>query len=192
MIVIICLLMRKLVCLCLLTIASFTAFSQNLNDSFRALNVDRIHTNKIGMHFLQGFGIGSVIGSSIGLSRHNTPQNDAFYRMNIYWGLANLGISVLGSVQASREARLNENFGASLHRYEATRRLYLFNGSLDVLYIGTGVYLLEHANNPSSADPQTLKGYGKAVITQGASLLLFDAIMYYAHSRKAKQWYRGL
>jgi len=64
-----------------------------------------------------------------------------------------------------------------LSKMVKTENLYLINAGLDVLYIGGG-FLMRHLANRSVKSYDLLRGYGNAVILQGAFLLVFDAVMY--------------
>ena len=111
--------------------------------------------------------------------------------MNAAWGVINLSIAGLGYLGAKRELNKVYSSTQALHRYEATKRLYLLNAGLDGLYISTGAFLAEHAKH-GGTNADLYRGFGKSLILQGAGLLLFDATMFTAHHHKDKRWYRAL
>jgi hypothetical protein len=97
---------------------------------------------------------------------------------------------VPGYLGAQKEASTQLSCSEQLHRYESNKRLYLLNGGLDLLYIGTGAYLMERSK--TETDPAVWHGLGKSIVLQGAFLLAFDGIMYASHQSRDKNWYKLL
>jgi hypothetical protein len=158
---------------------------------FNDLNKARIKTDMVGMRVLGTWGL---INAASGIAGAFAAKNDEwkhFHQMNAAWGLVNLGIAGLGYLGAKRDLARHYEYDRALHRYEATRRLYLINAGLDGLYISAGLFLREHAKH-SGNKAAMYRGFGKSLIFQGAGLLLFDAAMFAAHHKQDKAWYRAL
>jgi len=158
--------------------------------SFRQLNTQRIHTDMNGMWALASWGLMHTVVGLAGATLESTGELKHFHQMNAAWGMVNLGIAGLGYFGARRELNKSYSPSRALHRYEATKRLYLINAGLDGLYIAIGVFLTEHAKHSGDAD--LYRGFGKSLILQGAGLLIFDVAMFSAHHRKDEGWYRAL
>ena len=158
---------------------------------FSQLNVQRIHTDMTGMRVLGGWGLLHTVAGIAGTVAADQDDWKHFHQMNAAWGVVNLGIAGLGYLGARRELRKQYSPAQALHRYEATKRLYLLNAGLDGLYISTGVFLSEHAKHAGS-NADLYRGFGKSLILQGAGLLVFDVTMFMAHHHKDKGWYRAL
>lgn len=110
--------------------------------------------------------------------------------MNAIWGAVNLSIAGLSYAGVKKDMRRQIDCDAMLHRYEATKRLYLLNAGLDVLYIGTGITLNAYSDEFSYA--ARWRGYGKSIAFQGVALLIFDATMFSMHQKQDKNWYKLL
>jgi len=108
--------------------------------------------------------------------------------MNFLWGVVNTGIAAMGIAGVRKETTARLNYEESYNRYLATKKLYLINAGLDVLYIGAGVGLYEYSQ--SAKNNQALySGFGKSIAIQGVFLLLFDNCMIAAHLRYNSRWY---
>lgn len=157
---------------------------------FKELNATRIKTNTTGMTVLGAWGAASLVSGGAGYFIATNPEWKAFHGMNAIWGATNLLIAYSGYSGARKEAKSELSCDKALHRYESNKRLFLINGGLDMLYIGTGLMLTTNASNFN--DPATIRGFGKSVTIQGIGLLLFDGTMYAMHQRQDKKWYRLL
>ena len=173
-ITVIVLTMKKLLVALLLIIISYNASAQ---DSLRYFNQERYHITTTGMKVLGSWGIANTVVGGIGWA-NSSGQTKYFYQMNTFWGIANIGAAVLGYTGAEKARDKNYTVTETLKEQKKIQKIFLINAGLDVAYIGTGIYL-DHRGNTHSDDK--LKGYGKAVILQGAFLLLFDGTMYGTH-----------
>jgi hypothetical protein len=158
---------------------------------FQNLSTRRIHTNMTGMRLLGTWGLANTVAGIAGAVSAKDKQWQHFHQMNAAWGVVNSGIAGLGYIGARRELNKSLSNSEGLHRYEATKRLYLINAGLDGLYIGTGFFLTEHAKHTSD-HTELYRGFGKSLIVQGAGLLLFDVGMFLSHQRTDKSWYRAI
>ena len=167
---------------------SFATQAQEI--SFTTLNNKRISTNKTGMAILGTWGVVNSAAGAAGYFIAGNKEAKAFHGMNAIWGATNALIAMGGYAGARREAKEERSFSDGLQRYESVKRLYLVNAGLDVLYIGTGALLALEADRFNQ--PEMWRGFGKSFVVQGAALLLFDGIMFAAHQRQNKDWYRLL
>ena len=175
--------------LAVLLLVTNVAFAQT--PSFESLNSRRIETNKNGMIVLGSWGVINMAGGITAyLATSDNNELKYFHGMNAIWGATNTLIALGGYMGAKKEAAQKLSCGDALHKYEATKRLYLVNAGLDVLYIGTGVVLDIKAEDMNR--PFMWAGFGKSIAMQGIFLLLFDGTMYTLHQRQDKKWYKLL
>jgi hypothetical protein len=184
--------MRRILLLLIVIQATLQAAAVPRDTStFQTLNTQRIHTNKTGMTILATWGTANLISGIAGTLSAKEAGWKKFHQMNAIWGGINLGIAAAGYIGARREENITYSSTDALRRHKGIKRLFLINAGLDVLYIGTGTYLTEHAKHTSS-DAATYQGYGRSLILQGAGLLVFDISMFLAHNNSSKTWYKAL
>lgn len=139
------------------------------------------HTRTLGLT-LGGYALANMAVSSIALTK-TQGETKYFHQMNVYWNAVNLGIAGVGLLGLRRQNPETETLGEAVQKHEAIKRTLLFNAGLDVAYIAGGLYLTERAKtHPDQAD--RLRGYGKAVMVQGAFLLAFDVVNYFIFSKR--------
>lgn len=182
-------LLLYIACICLS--AGAAAQSLRLQPAYDSLNTIRIKTNLTGMKILGGWSVANIATGAAGYFATDNKEWKAFHGMNAVWGAVNLGIAGMGWAGARKEMNAHYSCDEMLHRYESTKRLFLLNAGLDVLYISSGVYLQEHARTVSK-DPDTWRGFGKSVTMQGIFLLVFDGVMFSMHQHQDRKWYRAL
>ena len=95
-----------------------------------------------------------IVASAIGLLRARREYSRAFWLMTALWGAIDAVLGVAGLLGKPMEPA-------------GLRRLLLVNAGLDVLYLAAGIALLTRPR-------AQLKGFGVAIIVQGAFLLVFD------------------
>jgi hypothetical protein len=184
--------MRPLIIIAILSQVALHAIAGTRDTAtFTSLNLQRIHTTKTGMTILGLWGTANVITGIVGTISAKEEEWKRFHQMNAIWGGINLGIAAAGYLGAKREEQHSYSPIDALRHHEGIKRLFLINAGLDVLYIGTGTYLLEHSKVTTS-DKDQFKGYGKSLILQGAGLLIFDISMFTAHQHSNKAWYKAL
>jgi hypothetical protein len=151
-------------------VASFSAAAQ---DSLKSINAQRSQITITGMSVLGGWGLANIGAGAAGWVASKGGQNLYFYQMTTVWGVVNAAVAINGFANGRKE--LNETLtpAESLKRQQKIERIFLFNGALDIVYIGAGFYLDSRGNNNAQ-----LKGYGTSIALQGAFLLFFDATMY--------------
>ncbi|HWZ36606.1 MAG TPA: hypothetical protein VNW51_10620 [Mucilaginibacter sp.] len=155
---------------------SFIILSLNCiaQDSLQTLNFNRNHIKNTGMQVLGSWAAANIVVGGIGWASTG-GQTKYFHQMNTLWNVANLGVAILGYTNTIRDKNRTYPAQESLDEQRKLENIFLVNGALDLGYIGTGVYL-RHRGIVNNSDQS--KGYGSAVIMQGAFLLLFDAAMY--------------
>lgn len=156
----------------------------------KLLNNNRIQTNKAGMFVLGSWGAANIAGGLAGYAIADNAEWQSFHAMNAVWGAVNGLIAVGGYIGAKRELTLDYSMDEAYDKYKSSKRLYLINAGLDVLYIGTGAALMAYA--PGFRKPQMWSGFGKSIAFQGIALLVFDGVMYGAHQGKNRKWIKAL
>ena len=162
----------KKVLLFFLIIAGSRAVAQ---DSLRDMNSQRSQALIAGMRVLGGWGLVNIGAGAAGWAASKGGQNRYFYQMTTVWGAVNAAVAINGYANARKQINETLSPAESLKEQQRIERIFLFNGALDVVYIGTGFYLDSRGSNNNNAQ---LKGYGTSIALQGAFLLLFDATMY--------------
>ena len=133
------------------------------------------HTRTLGLT-LGGYALANLAVSGIAMGK-TSGETKYIHQMNLYWNAVNLGIAGLGLLGLRKQHPESETLGEAVQKHNAIKQTLLFNAGLDVAYIAGGLYLTERANShPDQADK--LRGYGKAVMAQGAFLLAFDVVNY--------------
>jgi hypothetical protein len=162
--------MKKIFALLLLFI-SINCLAQ---DSLQTLNFNRNRIKNTGMQVLGSWATTNIVIGGIGWASTNGTTK-YFHQMNAIWNLANLGVAILGYTATIKDKDHIYTAQESLEEQHKLEKLFLVNGALDFVYIGAGLYL-KHRGDTNNSDQN--RGYGSAVILQGAFLLLFDATMY--------------
>lgn len=157
--------------LLLLIIASSHCLAQ---DSLQMLNFKRNQIKNGGMQVLGSWAAANLVVGGIGWAS-TSGQTKYFHQMNTLWNVANLGVALLGYSNTVRDKNRIYSAQQSIDEQRKLENIFLINGGLDLGYIGAGIYL-RHRGIVNNSDQS--KGYGSAVIMQGAFLLLFDATMY--------------
>lgn len=141
---------------------------------------EQIRINQDGMKVLGGWAAANMIASGIATGQ-TQGSTKYFHQMNIYWNIVNGGLAALSTLQANKQLqRLPNNWEANRDSQKKIEKLFLINTGLDLVYIGTGAYLLNRSST-SCNSPEMLKGYGQSLILQGGFLFLFDGAMYLLH-----------
>ncbi|MBO0947581.1 DUF6992 family protein [Fibrella forsythiae] len=139
------------------------------------------HTRTLGLS-LGGYALANLAVSGIAIGQ-STGETKYIHQMNLYWNAVNLGIAGLGLLGLRKQHPETETLGEAVQKHNSMKQTLLFNAGLDVAYIAGGLYLTERANShPDQADK--LRGYGKAVMAQGAFLLAFDVVNYLVFRRR--------
>ncbi|AEV33839.1 hypothetical protein Oweho_2881 [Owenweeksia hongkongensis DSM 17368] len=175
--------MRHFLFLLLITL-SLSGIAQDFSTT--QFNQSKNKITKNGMWVLGGWGTANIVGSGIGAFT-TTGETQAFHQMNVGWGIINTGLAAL-SLAGNKNAKTDLSQVETVKQLEATKRIFLVNAALDVAYMATGTYMIEKSKSVDDIKrSDLLSGFGKSFILQGAGLMIFDAIMYAAHTRNGNR-----
>jgi hypothetical protein len=166
----------------------FIAINCHAQDSLQTLNFNRNYIKNTGMQVLGGWATANLVAGGIGWAS-TQGQTKYFHQMNALWNVANLGVAILGYAATQKDKNHTYTAQESLEQQQKIEKLFLVNGALDFVYIGTGLYLNHKGNTDNSAQN---RGYGSAIVLQGAFLLLFDATMYTTEKKAGNKLRRFL
>lgn len=163
----------------ILSISAFLlAFSGGLQaqDGYAGYYPKSLKINTYGMAVLGGWALTNISVGAYGWSTYS-GQRAYFHQMNLFWNVVNLSIAgvALYSNLSTEYSMFSD--GELLDKQLKNQRLFLINGGLDVLYVGTG-FLLKYLAPKYPKNEDRLLGYGNSVILQGAFLFVFDLVMY--------------
>ena len=138
------------------------------------------------MAILGGFALGNM---AIGLPNaiQLSGKEKYFNEMNCYWNVVNLGIAIGGYIGNQGKDIQNLNEEQTWKEQSKTLKIYGINAGLDLLYIGSGVALMEFSDKAPKAE-QRLLGYGESLIVQGGFLLLYDSALLLIHGVHGKNF----
>ncbi len=149
-----------------------------------------LRINNHGMAVLGTWALANIAIGAYGWVQYS-GERKYFHQMNLFWNSVNLSIAVFAlytnltqeySLMASEEL---------LSKQLKSQRLFLINAGLDVMYMGSGLFL----KRISSRYPETevrLNGYGNSVILQGAFLFVFDLVMFGLQHAHRAHFYEGI
>ena len=141
------------------------------------------------MNVLGVWGIANIADGGIGYFTARQDQWKYFHEMNAVWGIVNTGIAVLGINGVRKEVQQHLTPDQACSHYKITKRIYLINTGLDIVYMAAGVALTRYADNTKN-NPALFTGFGRSIALQGAFLFVFDNVMYLSHARYNSRWYR--
>lgn len=159
------------------------------DSGWQEFNRERLRLNRVGMQVLGGWAIANFAISGVGITQ-STGETKAFHQMNVGWNLVNITLAGFGYFNALR-GETDLDAIQSICEHESIMRIFLFNAGLDLGYIMGGAFLLERSKNVTKNSAR-LAGFGKSIMLQGGFLMLFDAIMYFAHQQHGKSELPGL
>ncbi len=184
--------MRFLLCAALLALCTPATAQISTTDSFLVLSQEQAGINSMGLKILAAWG---TLNIATGIAATRTADDEEarrFHQMNAFWGGVNLALAGTGLLRARHDSGKVRIPADAFRHYQRDRRIFAINAGLDVLYAGTGAYLVHRGRQPTAAKPALLRGYGKSLVLQGAALFLFDAAMWAAHSRGSDAWQRAM
>lgn len=168
--------MKKITLLIFLSLTfSAKILCQTLNQ--KSQDFQRINQNL--MLGLGSWSIGNIAGSGVGWAVSDNQQWKSFHQMNVFWNAVNLGLAIPGYVKARKHAAYKDENMFQKEQLK-TERLFLVNSGLDLIYITSGVLLLNTPDKKTEYDGRNL-GFGKSIILQGGFLLALDATAYFIH-----------
>jgi hypothetical protein len=152
-------------------------------DSLQVFNSRRTELKTTGMEVLGGWAVTNMAVGTVGYYNSSGAAR-SFHQMNIIWNIANLGIATAGYFGARNDGHKTLNAAESLKAQKQIETLFIINGGLDLVYIGSGIYLKNRGDNRNS---DKLRGFGSSIIMQGVFLLLFDGVNYSAHKHNGNK-----
>jgi hypothetical protein len=150
---------------------------------FDAFDARRIQLSQRATYVLGGWAAVNL-GAGLGVRANAERGSEAwhFSSMTMGWSAINLGIAVPGLLALRKEARTPQNIADMLAAQRRTEALYLINTGLDLGYMGLGLWMQERGLRTAGDDGARLRGFGNAVLVQGAFLFAYDLVAYVAHS----------
>ncbi|MEO0734003.1 MAG: hypothetical protein AAFZ52_14290 [Bacteroidota bacterium] len=142
-----------------------------------ALNETNLQHQRRAMLTLGGWAVTNI---SLGLALRGNAEGSTryFHEMNALWNGVNLLIAGAGYYAATRQEFAGWDLATSLQKHHGFQKVLLFNAGLDLGYVAGGLYLTERARRPD-VNSDRLKGFGRAIMLQGAFLLVFDLVNYF-------------
>ncbi len=175
--------MKNLLFGILLIVPSFLLASSPENDFFRKSR----QTNITGMYVLGSWAIANMAIGAVGMSR-TEGQTRHFHQMNLAWNAVNLGIAGFALWNFAQQDINTMPLPELADDHLRTKRLYLINAGLDLLYVAAGAYMWHRSQQAGAKRPQLMEGFGKAIVLQGSFLLVFDAAMYLLQQHNEKMF----
>jgi hypothetical protein len=154
-------------------------YAQNID--LKSFNERRIKDTKKDMLILGGWALGNMAVSGVLLTQAKGGISKGFHQMNIGWNAVNLTIAGFGYVAALKSDPSTFDLFGSIDEHYKLQRLFIFNAGLDVGYMAAGAFLMERSKSRSKK-PEQMKGFGQAVVVNGAFLFAFDLVNYFIQS----------
>lgn len=151
--------------------------AQQMGLSLPEFNAQSLNHQRVAMLGLGSWAVVNIAGGAI-LQHRTDGTAKQFHRMNALWNTVNLAIAGFGYWSALKSDPAAWDLATSLSKHQAFQKVLLFNAGLDVGYIMGGLYLTERAKQPG-ANADQLKGFGNAIMLQGAFLMAFDLVNYF-------------
>jgi hypothetical protein len=164
-----------------------TIFIYAQSIDLQAFNAKRIKDTKTDMMILGGWALGNMAVSGI-LLGNTEGVTKGYHQMNIGWNAVNLTIAGFGYLAAMKSNAASFDLYGSINEHYKLQKLFIFNAGLDVGYMAAGAYLIERSKS-SLKNPEQMKGFGQAIIVNGAFLFAFDLVNYFiqsGHNEKIK------
>lgn len=166
-----------------------------LNAKAQQALVEQYHKEQINftnnsMYVLGGWAIGNIVSGAL-LQREAVGDNKYMHQGNMYWNIVNLGIAG-AALYSNYKVAVPENPRILYNNAMSLERTLLFNTGLDLAYIGAGWGLYNWGNLYSGIKGKRRRGYGKALMIQGAFLLAFDSFLYFNRAGEREKYIRLL
>jgi hypothetical protein len=158
-----------------------TIFIYAQNIDLQAFNAKRIKDTKTDMMILGGWALGNMAVSGLLLGNTEGGVTKGYHQMNIGWNAVNLTIAGFGYLAAMKSNASSFDLYSSINEHYKLQKLFIFNAGLDVGYMAAGAYVIERSKS-SLKNPEQMKGFGQAIIVNGAFLFAFDLINYFIQS----------
>ena len=157
----------------------FFIYAQTID--LKSFNERRIKDTKKDMLILGGWALGNMVVSGILLANTEGGVSKGFHQMNIGWNAVNVTIASFGYLAAMKSNPASFDLFSSVDEHYKLQRLFIFNAGLDVGYIAAGAFVMERSKS-TLKNPEQMKGFGQAIIVNGAFLFVFDLANYFIQS----------
>lgn len=161
-----------------------TAFAYGQND-LESFNLKRQQTSISAMWTLGGWAAANFVVGGIGWAR-GSGSNKYFHQGNVLWNTVNAGIAGFALYSLYNADPGSLGLFESIKEHYGLEKTLLFNAGLDVGYMAAGLYLRERSKT-STKNQNMLKGYGNALLLQGAFLFVFDLVLYGILNQQSRQ-----
>jgi hypothetical protein len=158
-----------------------TIFIYAQNIDLQTFNTKRIKDSKTDMMILGGWALGNMAVSGILLANTEGGVSKGYHQMNIGWNAVNLTIAGFGYLAAMKSNPASFDLFGSIDEHYKLQKIFLFNAGLDVGYMAAGAYVIERSKS-TLKNPEQIKGFGQAIIVNGAFLFVFDLANYFIQS----------
>jgi hypothetical protein len=162
-------------------------FSMNFNvqgqlqEQLNQFNQDRLEKNKKLMLTLGGWSAVNLVSGGLGyIALDGTSQH--FHQMNALWNTVNFSLAASGLMRYRKDKSAIFNLSETISEQHKTEKIFLVNSAIDISYIGAGAFL-HYQSGLGGANASIQKGFGNALIVQGAFLLIFDVAAFYIHKK---------
>lgn len=140
-------------------------------------------TARNAMYVLGAWGTSNLIASTADFAlQQDSDQARAFHAMNLGWASVNLVLAFSGLWKESKAKSLSEE--ETWRRYQKQKTIFLVNTFLDLGYVGAGAALNLTAQN--SKESERNRGFGNAIMYNGAFLFLFDGLTWWQYQKNIK------
>jgi hypothetical protein len=156
-----------------------TAFAEQTDSLLQSFNMERISIQQKGMQTLGLWALSNIaIGTYASFS--TSGERKAFWQMNAGWNIINAGIAGLGYFNQT----MPNSLSGTIHEQQSIETILAVNAGLDIAYILGGLYLTEKSK--TSEQSELLRGFGNAIMLQGAFLFVFDAVLFAVNAHHGK------
>lgn len=138
----------------------------------------RRRTQLAGMGVLGGWALLNIAGGVTG--SYVDRDRKYFHQGNAIWNSVNLAIAIAGIAGNARRRPAPDTMAAQRRVERRTQRTYFVNALVDLVYIAAGTATIAIGQHYTQS---RVRGYGQAVVFQGAWLFAFDVGMMIAHQR---------
>jgi hypothetical protein len=163
----------------LLLINTVFIYAQTID--LQAFNTKRFKDSKTDMLILGSWALGNMAVSGILLANTEGGVTKGYHQMNIGWNAVNLTIAGFGYLAAMKSNPASFDLFSSIDEHYKLQKIFIFNAGLDIGYMAAGAYLMERSKS-TLKDPEQIKGFGQAIIVNGAFLFVFDLVNYFIQS----------
>lgn len=187
--------MKKTLMALVVVVATYAQVAaQTDTAAFYSLNMARERISRNSMIALGSWGAANMVVGGIGWGLSAKGSTEMyFHQMNLFWNVVNVGIAIPGYIKARKHMRnLKWDAYSTFKDQRGHENVYLINMALDVAYMGTGVWMMEYADDAPTRWQPLLTGYGTSLIMQGGFLLVNDLVVWLMHRANWRRHEAGI